>query len=244
MKAFLLSLALGATIMVPVTSALAADLPPPPPVDDLRPANYDWTGVYGGVIWGAGGLEGHYDKYPDCDPNDPDSCDPLDPEMSGTGLFGGIIAGANWAMDDWLIGVEGDFSWGTQFGQNRDPAELTEMHFDSIATARVRGGMIHDNTLFYLTGGAAMVDTTMTGEIGNCGCYTDRDSAWVTGWTVGAGMEHAFTDSLHARLEYLYVSLPDQEYRLEDPNQFGGTVDMHFDNIHLFRAGLTYNFSM
>ena len=57
-------------------------------------------------------------------------------------------------------------------------------------------------------------------------------------------MEHAFTDSLHGRLEYMYIGAPDASYRLEDPNGFGGDVDMHFQGIHQIRAGLTYNFML
>ncbi len=63
MKTSLLRSVLLATLMVPAASAFAADLDPPP---ELRPATYDWTGVYAGVIGSIVSLDGHYDKYPDC----------------------------------------------------------------------------------------------------------------------------------------------------------------------------------
>lgn len=244
MKAFFLRLALATTIMVPVTSALAADLDAPPPVEDLRPATYDWTGVYAGVVGSVVSLEGHYNKHEDC--VDTGTCGEVDPEMSGTGYAGGIIAGVNWSIDDFLIGVEGDYSWATNIGHNHEPAELTEMNFNGIATLRGRAGVILDNTLLYATGGVAFLDTEFTGQMGGgCGCdYTAKDTAWVTGWAIGAGLEHAFTDNFHGRLEYLYIDAPNQNYRIEDPNGYGGNVDMHFNGIHTIRAGLTYNFTL
>lgn len=243
MNAFFLRLALATSIMVPVSSAMAADLEPPPPVDDLRPATYDWTGGYIGLIGTVISLDGHYDKVPDCVPGLP--CGPVDPEMSGTGYMGGVIAGWNYQFDDFLVGIEGDYSWGGLVAQNRDPAERTEMYFDSMGTIRARGGVVLDNTLIYLTAGLAFIDARMTGEVGPLCCsFLDEDSQWVTGYVIGAGMEHAFSDSLHGRLEYLYIDAPGYKFRLEDPNNFGGDVHMHFTGIHAIRAGLTYNFSL
>lgn len=244
MKSSLLRLAILASVMVPAASALAADLDPPPPVDDLRPATYDWTGAFVGVIGSVVSLEGHYDKVPDCVPLDP-NCGPVDPEMSGTGYMGGFIAGINYQIDDFVVGIEGDYQWGGDIAQNRDPAELTELDFNSMATIRARAGVVFDSTLFYLTGGWGFVETEFSGEVGPPGFgFNDSDTQWVNGYVVGGGIEHAFNANFHARLEYLYMDVGDAEYRLEDPNGFGGDIDMHFDGIHSIRAGLTYNFSM
>jgi outer membrane immunogenic protein len=238
MKASFLRLALLATVMLPVTSVLAADLEPPPPLDDLRPATYDWSGAFIGVIGSVVSLDGHYDKIPDVGP-------PVDPEMSGTGFAGGVLAGYNFQWDSFLMGIEGDYQFGGQIADNREPAEMTEMSFNGIATLRARAGFVVDNALIYATGGAAFIDSEFAGEVGPVGAGTDSsDTAWITGWTVGGGVEVAFSEGLHGRLEYLYIGAPDQSYRLEDNNGFGGDVDMHFDGIHSIRAGLTYNFTM
>jgi outer membrane immunogenic protein len=230
--------------MIPAASALAADLDPPPPVDDLRPATYDWTGAFVGVIGSVVSLEGHYDKDPDCIPNDP-TCGPVDPEMSGTSYMGGFIAGYNYQIDNFVVGVEGDYQWGGEIAVNRDPDELTDMSFNSMATIRARAGVVFDSTLLYVTGGWGFIETEFGGEVGpvNASIY-DSETQWVNGWVLGAGMEHAFNDNFHARLEYIYMDVPDAAYRLEDPNGFGGDIDMHFTGIHSIRAGLTYNFSM
>ncbi len=238
MKLSLLRLALLATVMVPAASALAADLDPPPPVEDLRPATYDWTGIYAGVVGSVVSLDGHYDKIPDVGP-------PVDPEMSGTGYMGGIVAGLNWQWDDFVLGVEGDYQFGGKIADNDEPAEMSELSINSMATVRARAGVVLDSTMFYVTGGVAFLDTEFGGEVGRgAGAFNATDTAWLAGYAVGGGMEHAFSDSFHGRLEYLYIGAPGASYRLEDPNNFGGDVDMHFNGIHSIRAGLTYNFSL
>jgi outer membrane immunogenic protein len=59
----------------------------------------------------------------------------------------------------------------------------------------------------------------------------------LTGWTIGAGVEHAFTDNLSAKAEFLYVDLGN----LEIPTSCGGGcfTDVKFS---VARVGLNYNF--
>src|SRR3989337_3448225 len=59
MNKFLLGLAVA--IMLPASSAFAADLDVPPPMDDLRPATYDWSGPYIGIFGAAIAVDGTYD---------------------------------------------------------------------------------------------------------------------------------------------------------------------------------------
>ncbi len=229
MKKLLLGLAFATTLAVPVS--LAADLEPPPPVD-MRPATYDWSGAYIGAFGNVVAEDGHYVARALC------GC-PSDPEMDGIGYGAGVLAGINYQVDNFVLGIEGDWAFGGLVGDNSDPSELTELSFDNIGTLRARAGFAQDYTLLYLTGGLAVVDTEFSGEVGPIGASTtESDNAWLYGWTIGGGIEHAFTDSLHARLEYLWVGLPDHTYDLT-----AGTVDQVFGDIHMVRAGLTYNFS-
>ncbi len=218
--------------LVPVSSALAADLEPPP-IEDLRPG-YDWTGPYIGGFAGFASLEGDYDASPLC------GCVAPDIEMSGTGYHAGVLAGWNYQFDNLVVGIEGDYAWGGDVATNNSPAEQTALQFDGIGTLRARAGWAHNDTLLYVTGGAAFIDTEFSGEVGT---ENIRDDKWLTGWTVGGGIEHAFGGGLAARLEYLYVDVPNTSYTLIDSLGFGGDVDMEFEAIHMVRAGLTYNFS-
>jgi outer membrane immunogenic protein len=232
----LLRLSLAAAALASVsTVALSADLEP-----EIRPPLYDWTGPYIGGFVSVVSLEGHYDKVPDCG-----GCTPVDPEMSGTGFDGGLLAGWNYDFGGVVAGIEGDWAWGGKIADNDEPAELTEVSLDDIATIRARIGMPWDATLFYVTGGVAFANVEFSGEVGPIGnSVNDSDDDWVTGWTIGGGIEHAFSEGLHGRLEYLYIDLPDADFRLEDPNGFGGDIEQHFQGIHTIRAALTYNFSL
>lgn len=225
-----LSLCTAALAAVTTTVAHAADYEPPPP--EMRGS---WTGPYVGAFVMGVGVESRYDAT--C--NDPDDC-LIDPEMSGFTWGGGLLAGFNYDLGNgFLLGVEGDYGWAGKV-DNDDPGEATEMKMKDIATLRARAGYIfNDDTLFYATGGAAWIKTTFGGEVG---AIPNRefidDTQWVSGWTVGGGIEHAFSESVHARLEYLYLDMQDQEYDLDV-----GTVDLEFDGgVHLIRAGLTFNF--
>ena len=131
--------------------------------------------------------------------------------MSGIGWGGGVMAGIDYQMDSFVIGVVGDWAWDGEVATNDDPSEATFMKYNDIATIRGRAGFVQDNTMFYVTGGAAAVDTEFGGKVGPAS-ENISDEKWVWGWTAGIGVEHAFTANFHGRLEWLYVGLPDQDY--------------------------------
>jgi outer membrane immunogenic protein len=249
MKASLLRLALIASVCVPAASALAADLDPPPPIDDLRPATYDWTGVSVGVFGAANALDGHYDARQICDdPNIPgNQCNFIDPEMSGIGYGVGVRWGADYQMDSFVLGVAGDWSFNGRIADNDDPAEATYMDMNDMGTLRVRAGLADDRTLFYLTGGVALANMEFGGLIGPANQANREDisdAEWIYGWTIGGGIEHAFTDSISAGIEYLYVNWEDSRHMLFDSTGTGGRVDMYYNDMHTIRANLNYRFSL
>jgi outer membrane immunogenic protein len=85
-----------------------------------------------------------------------------------------------------------------------------------------------DRALIYATGGLAY------GEVNNG--FSSSDDVSV-GWTIGAGVEYAFTDNLTAKVEGLYVNLEQDDDDLpvvagQDETEFG-----------LIRAGLNFKFN-
>ena len=96
--------------------------------------------------------------------------------------------------------------------------------------------------MFYVTGGAAAVNTEFGGKVGPAS-ENISDEKWVWGWTAGIGVEHAFTENFHGRLEWLYVGLPDEKYTLVASDGSGGTVDMKTRDLQMIRAGITYDFT-
>ena len=237
MNKFFLRLAFLIAALIPSASVFAADLDVPPPIGDLRPGTYDWSGPYVGVFGAAVAVDGTFDgtctfgglacavtpTYTDI-------------EHSGIGYAYGILGGWNYQMDSFVMGIEGDWAFGGTVATNDEPTIDTDFSFNNIATLRARAGMAFDNTLLYVTGGLAVVEE----EFGAVITTRQSDSQWVYGWTAGGGLEHAFSQSLSGRLEYLYVSLPDADFTMTEGNTFDATQS--FNDIHMVRAGLSYNF--
>jgi outer membrane immunogenic protein len=236
MKHFFFRLAFLVAAFFPVSSVLAADLDVPPPIEDSRPANFDWSGPYVGAFIAGITETGTYDVV--CAP----ICGAGLREMNGFGWNGGALVGWNYQMDSFVMGIEGDWALGEHVAQNHEPAELTDLEFNNIATLRARLGWALDDTLIYATGGVAFVDSKFFSPDFPAGSgFFAEDSAWLTGWVIGGGMEHAFSDRISGRLEYSYMSLPDAEYQLVNGVNTAD-VTQSFDGIHTIRAGLAYNF--
>ena len=224
---------IAAALLAP-SAALAAD------ISELRPASYDWTGAYIGVFAAAMATDGSYDGT--CDTGgSPCLVNPTytNIEHSGIGYGAGFVGGFNFQMDSVVLGIEGDWAFGGEVASNDEPGIDTSLSFDNIGTLRARIGVASGNTLFYGTAGLAAVDTEFTAMMSN----KQSDSKWLYGWAAGGGIEHAFGSGIHARLEYLYLGLPDGDYSLYDGSStFNGTQE--FKDTHMIRAAVTYNFSL
>jgi outer membrane immunogenic protein len=235
MHKFFLRLALVSAAFIPAASALAADLdvpPPPPPVAELRPATYDWSGAYVGAIVGATCIDGSL--------NDNTAVAPAISywEMDGCGWKGGALVGYNHQMDDWVIGVEGDWAMSNYVAKNESPGADFQFGFNHEVTMRGRFGWAMDDTLFFVTAGGAWAQGQLDGIVF---AVPDKIKGSHWGWTVGAGFEHAFTDQFRLRLDYLYT-------RYNGDNYYDGScpvacdVDVHdFDN-HEVRLGAIWAF--
>jgi outer membrane immunogenic protein len=186
------------------SSALAADLPQPPPpqapvayIPTVAPV-YNWGGIYVGINggWGFGkanwnaGVAGTFTGLGGST-ND------------NGGVVGGTI-GANFQWDAFVLGVEGDWDYS---GINTGTTATICSNFGTcqtgnnwLSTVRARVGWAADRILFYGTGGGAFANIQTTYS----GVQTTKTQ---TGWTVGAGVEWAFADNWTARVEYLYVDL-------------------------------------
>ncbi len=237
MKQFFFRLAFSVAALLPAASALAADLDiPPPPVEELRPATYDWSGPYVGAFVAGITETATYDVV--CLP----ICGSGLRENNGHGWNGGIKAGWNYQIDNFVMGLEGDWALGGHVARNHEPAEMTDLAFDNIATLRARAGMAFDDTLIYATGGVALVDSKFsTTDFPTASGFATDDSKWLTGWVIGGGIEHAFTDGLSGSLEYTYMGLPDADYHFENGVNTAD-ITQSFDGVHTIRAGLSYNF--
>lgn len=163
-----------------------------------------------------------------------------DPDPDG--FIGGIYAGYNWLLqDDWLIGIEGDWS----FSSADDTAAITDANGNALqnvttkveqnwdASLRLRAGKVIDNYLLYVTGGVAWADLDVTLQ-GSSNSYSD--SMTFTGWTIGAGLEMKINENLHGRIQYRYTDYGDETGTI---NNIPVKVDY---NAHMLTVGVSYRF--
>ena len=139
-------------------------------------------------------VDGHYDTVQLC------GCLRSRPRNERHRLRGGVVAGFNYQVDSFVLGIEGDWAFGGTGCRQRRSGRTDRLSLQRPRHRCAPAPASPTTTrLLYLTGGLAVVDTEFGGHVGPIGASTiESDSAWVYGWTIGGGMEHAFTDSFTA----------------------------------------------
>lgn len=123
------------------------------------------------------------------------------------GVLGGVYAGYNYQLHNGLvIGGELDIAWGDRTGASQAPGDPTyEAHsrISQTVSARARLGYGIDRFLPYVSAGAAFGRLDFQESFN--GALLDTGSAGLTGWTFGAGLDYAVTDTISLRGEYRYT---------------------------------------
>jgi outer membrane immunogenic protein len=243
--------------------AFAADLParvtkePPVPVS---PA-YNWSGFYLGVS--AGYTFGEDDDITTTGQaavnvnNVAIGARPGRVRLDRDGFIGGGQMGYNWQVSpNWVFGLEADISYVdvrrdvTVVGISAAGAPLNNTfrtRMEYLGTVRGRIGYAWDRTLLYATGGLAYAEiensVNFFGPAGQLQ-FTGNDRRTEAGYTVGAGIEHAFAPNWTVKAEYLFYDLRDHTVNVAVIPGSGGLgtgYNSRFDN-HIVRAGLNYKF--
>jgi outer membrane immunogenic protein len=238
-------------LLAGVGGVAAADMPlpqgapVPPPI--YRPAFYDWSGVYVGVNAGYGFGQASWIDINGSTGN----------FNTNAFVIGGTL-GANYQTGPYIVGFEGDIDWTNLSGTSSSagcinlsgllPAGSTcTTKQDFLGTARARIGYAFDRVLVFGTAGAAfgperaIVNTP--GLTGSVNIPTQL------GWTVGGGVEYAFTEAISAKAEYLFVQLGTASCPTVTgcvPANFvavGGTPTSHSLYENLVRGGVNYRFN-
>ena len=221
-------------------AAQAADLPSryaPAPVIAAVPV-FTWTGFYLGVNAGYG-----------WNTNDNDTIvDPVFGVVSRGGEDGGFVGGGqigyNYQIGQFVVGLETDIQYAdlgggrSTFGQ---PAFLGDSNDGNwFGTVRARAGFAFDRALIYATGGFAYGDIGAGSSVvvdANGNVFAGSSNNTNTGWTLGGGVEYAFTNNLTAKVEGLYVNLDTEN------DNFGAFANNTETEFGVVRAGLNYKFS-
>jgi outer membrane immunogenic protein len=245
----------GLTAALMASSAMAADLivtEPAAPV--VASQSVDWNGFYIGINGGyAGGTFEHPFTITDPTPP-PTTIGDGSIDVTAGGFVGGVQAGYNFDVGGFVVGLEADAQGSTvegRVGINGTLGPAPGLPFDLSAgtnldwfgTLRGRVGVTMDQALIYGTGGLAYGRTTSSieGEFGGGAPFDVSVENDRVGWTVGAGIEYALTDSLSLKTEYLYTDLGTEELVSGSLGGFDATLDSTVA-FHTVRAGLNFQF--
>jgi outer membrane immunogenic protein len=218
---------IGAALLAGTTLATTADMRMPmkaaPPI--AAPI-WSWTGFYIGVHAGYGfGGDDNIETTGQAAGNIANvlgGARPGSVTLDRDGFVGGGQIGYNWQFaPNWLVGIEADISY-TDFQETVAVATVPlggvaatlnntfSSRMEFFGTVRGRLGYVFDRTLVYATGGLAFGDVNNSvdffGPVGQLqfSGSTDRIEA---GYTVGGGIEHAFTPNWTVKAEYLFYDL-------------------------------------
>jgi outer membrane immunogenic protein len=226
-------LALTAIAVLAATAASAADMrmpvkaPPPAPA----PLIYSWSGLYiGGHVGGA--------KAERCL-----SIVEFNTEVcrDRTGWLGGGQVGYNFQTGAFVFGVEFSGSFAGLNGNSRTFPNFPNAWFHSdgksllLLTGRV--GFAADRALFYITGGGAWSRNEVTLYYNGSSASRDVDRQ---GWTIGGGIEYAFTQNWSFAGQYNFVDLGGRDVTFNLLNLHGHTSN----ELHVFTARLNYRFGV
>lgn len=231
--------------------ALAADLSVPYFKAPVAPP-VTWTGCYVGGNVGYGWQRN--------EPTDPTSTVNLG-GVTATGVVGGGQVGCDYQFPgNWVIGVQGMFdgaglssSYALPFAYSGDLTEAESYKTDWFATLTGRlGYAIQPQTLLYLKGGAAWVQTRYT-DADPSGTiyppYVGTATATRGGWTMGGGAEYAIQPNLSVFLEYDYIGLGTRNIALTyNCGAACGFANPYIfqerQNLQMVLVGLNYRFSL
>jgi outer membrane immunogenic protein len=150
---------------------------------------FTWTGFYAGVNAGYGW-------------NTSDDDVVINGTAYGVDDEGGFVGGQigyNYQIGSFVLGLETDIQYADISGDSNIPGLNSDDDDDNwFRTVCARAGYALDRVLIYATGGQAY------GKISNGFSNSDDTSV---GWTLGAGVKYAFTDTLSVRFEGLYIHL-------------------------------------
>jgi outer membrane immunogenic protein len=206
--------------------ASAADMPigpRPVEVSGYIPAPYFWTGYYVGLAVGYGSGSAPF----------------VDPFHAGTsasvpikGFLTGGVTGINYQIGWAVVGLEGDFLGSWVKGSTPDSA-ANSLSTDVVWTASLtpRFGVAFDRVLVYAKGGGAFDydRSTVNFKAGGSALGTTNHA----GWTVGGGVEYAFTEHWTTRIEYDYFKFASKSFLLSGTptTPLAGSVGLNLNQI-------------
>jgi outer membrane immunogenic protein len=234
------------------SAASAADLGGAPPYSSYKDAPYvapalNWSGFYiGGHLggnWGDYNITGYGDAFD----NGGITRYGLDPSS----FIGGVQAGFNWQVNGLVLGVEGQYSFGSgddtrgvilpNSGDFRD--DFATVSLRDTATLAARLGFAYGAWMPYVKAGVAWAnvrgiagDTDGNPPVLDVGDRTSF-SGWETGWLIGGGLEYMFDRNWSLKAEYQYM-----DFGSFKTGNLDGDTFRHDLTNHNLMLGINYRF--
>jgi outer membrane immunogenic protein len=220
-----------------------------------QPAGANWNGAYAGVLAGV-----EFGSAQFALPGD--MADVLQSDHASKTTFeaGGVV-GFNTTMGGMVLGLEGDLT-GANNGRTVVACNVADgcwspahdsfttynhLHEELKGHVRLRAGVASGDNLFYVAGGYSVAKTRLD-LVGDCydpanppvpTVYTFSRSKTISGYNIGAGVEHAIGSHLRIRAEYLYDGYGHQTYAGEGPEWNDRRIGVHDSDL---RVGVSYRF--
>lgn len=214
-----------------VAPAVGSDIYVPPVVPYVG-YGFDWNGFYAGVSggYGTGAVASTGD------------INAITTTVPLRGALLGITAGHNWQNGQVVFGAEGDIMWSGLSGTTpcaTVPAYDCNAGVAWMGSLRARAGLAMDNVLLFATGGLAVAQGRGTITPTFPGTTSLFESTFV-GWTLGAGLEVAMSESVSVKAEYAYY---DFGSRIA-PNGTLNTIQSSTvaPTLHAAKLGINFHF--
>jgi outer membrane immunogenic protein len=184
------------------------------------------------------GVIGGYDQLTPGSTEDSD----IDGEQKVDGFLYGVDIGYDFSIGGLVAGIEGEITDST--GKVRpDSANPGYIGFGNVSTGRdlyagVRvGGLVTPRTLLYAKGGYTNQRLNVLASNGT----TEREEQFnLDGWRIGAGLEHAVSNNVYAKVEYRYSNYSEGNFEFAN-----GATTSSFDidtDRHQVVAGVGFRF--
>jgi len=200
-----------------------SDYAPPPQI-------FAWTGFYiGGHLGGAFSSDSNFSG--------------LGTGNNGNGRFlGGVQAGYDRQFNsNWVVGVEGQYSWLSGNVGAIFPGGFAYTNDQSgLGSITGRIGYTWGPGMFYVKGGYAYSNNNETVTLAGVPIVFATTGDHANGYTVGAGLEYMFAPNWSAKAEYQYYNFGSS--RFEAPAALVPFGSFTTDD-HVVKAGVNYRFN-
>jgi outer membrane immunogenic protein len=192
---------------------------------------YNWTGFYiGGHVGGAFNGSNNFNG--------------LVLSNTSSRVLGGVQAGGDWQFaQNWVLGVEGQYSWLGNGGLNAAFPGGFVYNSDQRGLGSITGriGYTWGLGLVYVKGGYAYSDNSETLRLAGVPVGFAFNGNHRDGYTVGAGVEYVFIPNWSVKGEYQYYDFGST--RFVTPVALVPFGSVHFDE-HTVKLGVNYRFTL